>query len=370
MIDPTRWDRVADIGDRFSSYLGPANDKFLELGKLFPGATVLDVGCGTGTLSRAAARLVGDRGRVAGIDASEAMIDRATALSAGLSNVAFYVHDAQQLKFQERSCDTVFCQFGLEMLPDPAAFAARAHAVLRPGGRLAVMGLGDREHNEFFTAAGAHVAPYAEAAFALGTPGRLEALLKSAGFRTVKVRPIRALVKVTDPDAYGTAIQAVLGIPDGPLPAVAPGVQLSLSLQFALAEIPAETAAAAGAELEPFERVHARARMKIRELSPYEVTKNLRKENVYYLDVREPEEWVQGIVKGALRIPRGELEHRLPTELPQKPGSIVTYSQDGSIGALAAARLVELGYSDVWNLAGGFVAWTQERMPISKPPFR
>lgn len=369
MNDDARWNHVAELGDTFGSLLGPANEKFLELGKLFPGATVLDVGCGTGALVRAAARLVGEAGRIAGIDASDAMIARAKTLSAEHPNVGLYVHDARELKFADESCDVVFSRFGLEMFADPAAVVSRIHAVLKPGGRLVVMTLGHLDHNAFFTAAGPLVAPYVETALALGAPGRLETLLKAAGYSMVKVRPIRALVKVTERGAYWTALRAVLGIPPGTAPAIAPGAQLSLSLQFALAEKAGATTRQT-VQVESFERVHARARMRIRELSPYEVQKNLRKENVYYIDVREPEEWSQGIVKGALRIPRGELEERLAAELPQKPGSIVTYSQDGSIGALAAARLVELGYSDVWNLAGGYAAWTQERMPISKPPFR
>jgi ubiquinone/menaquinone biosynthesis C-methylase UbiE/rhodanese-related sulfurtransferase len=364
-----RWNEVVDVAEEFSLLLGPANDKFLELGKLFPGARVLDLGCGTGPLSRSAAALVGDRGRVVGIDRSEAMIAAAKERAPGPANLQFFAHDAHELRFKEGTCDVIYSQLGFDSFANPLQVARRCRSLLRPGGRIAVMVLGERDHNQFVTAAGASVSQYAEKAFGLAKPESVRKLLEVAGFQDVKAKEIRALVTVHDRGSWWAALRSLLGISEREPPADLPRVpHCSLSIVMALGMVPPEGAPDVQ-PLRPLAEVVAQARARIRELSPYEVDKNLGKRAIL-VDVREPEEWSQGIIKNALRIPRGELELRLPRELAEKRGEIVVYCQDGSIGALAAARLEDWGYSSVWNLAGGFSAWMQDRMPISKPPFK
>jgi rhodanese-related sulfurtransferase len=81
---------------------------------------------------------------------------------------------------------------------------------------------------------------------------------------------------------------------------------------------------------------------------------------VQVVDVREPEEFVQGLghIEGALLLPLGQLESRLG-ELPRdKP--IVTVCRSGARSARAAAMLVKAGFGEVANLSGGMLRWRAE----------
>jgi adenylyltransferase/sulfurtransferase len=75
------------------------------------------------------------------------------------------------------------------------------------------------------------------------------------------------------------------------------------------------------------------------------------------VDVREPDEVVDGIIKGAIAIPRGFLELRIEQAVPDKEQDLVVYCQGGVRSAMAAKALGELGYTQVKSMAGGFGAW-------------
>lgn len=121
----------------FDHMLEPFGRVALEALALIEGESVLDVGCGFGSTSIAAARLVGPGGRVVGVDVSPVMIERAVERvgELGLANVAFEVADAQVHRFT-RPIDTVVSRFGVMFFADPVAAFANLHAVVRPGGRL------------------------------------------------------------------------------------------------------------------------------------------------------------------------------------------------------------------------------------------
>jgi SAM-dependent methyltransferase len=105
------------------------------------GATVLDVACGTGGFTRELARTVGGRGLVVGIDVSGEMLSRAVARArgAGLPNVAYVRGDAEDLPFEDEAFDAVCCFAALHLFSDPWRGLDRFRAVLRPGGRVAIM---------------------------------------------------------------------------------------------------------------------------------------------------------------------------------------------------------------------------------------
>src|SRR4051795_9633255 len=69
--------------------------------------------------------------------------------------------------------------------------------------------------------------------------------------------------------------------------------------------------------------------------------------NVVVLDVREPDEYDQGAVPGALHIPRGHLESQVEGKIIDKSASVVVYCAGGVRSAFAAKTLQDLGYSDV-----------------------
>lgn len=102
------------------------------LAHLTPGMTLLDVGCGPGTITADLAGLVAP-GRVVGIDrAAEVMA------SAAAPGVEFRVGDVYALDFDDGSFDVVHAHQVLQHLTDPVAALAEMRRVLSPGGRLAV----------------------------------------------------------------------------------------------------------------------------------------------------------------------------------------------------------------------------------------
>ncbi len=98
---------------------------------------VVDLGCGTGTLSV----LLAEAGhRVRGTDLSPAMVERARAkASAAGLEVSFEVGDAAFPAYDVRSVEVVLCRHVLWALPDPEAALARWVGLLRPGGRLVLV---------------------------------------------------------------------------------------------------------------------------------------------------------------------------------------------------------------------------------------
>jgi ubiquinone/menaquinone biosynthesis C-methylase UbiE len=116
-------------------------EKFLRLARVSPGETVLDVGCGTGTLAIAAARRVGSAGRVFGVDASREMLTRARRKAKKARQpVDFREAPAQQLPFEGGGFDLVTCTVMLHHLPAKARAEVMSEIsrVLKPGGRVFV----------------------------------------------------------------------------------------------------------------------------------------------------------------------------------------------------------------------------------------
>ena len=101
------------------------------------GARVLDVACGTGNTSLAAARR---RATVTGIDIAAVLIERARrrADAEGLSTIDFQIGDATTLPFADNSFDYVLSTFGAVFLPDQVAAARELARVVRPGGTIAL----------------------------------------------------------------------------------------------------------------------------------------------------------------------------------------------------------------------------------------
>jgi SAM-dependent methyltransferase len=139
------WDLAADAYARhWHGPLAGVQNEVLALAVPAPGEAVLDVACGTGVVSVAAARAVGPVGRVLGVDLADAMVQasRQRAQDLGLGQAAFERMDAEQLKLPDAGFDLALCALGLMYLPDPDAALRELHRVLRPGGRvvLAVWG--------------------------------------------------------------------------------------------------------------------------------------------------------------------------------------------------------------------------------------
>jgi rhodanese-related sulfurtransferase len=83
------------------------------------------------------------------------------------------------------------------------------------------------------------------------------------------------------------------------------------------------------------------------------------------LDVREKEAFAAGHIPGARHLPRGQLELRVNSELPDPTERILVCCEFGQISTLAAATLRELGYTHAAALDGGIKAWRESGLPLS-----
>lgn len=94
---------------------------------------LLDVGCGSGVMSRELARVAS---KYIGVDVASGMVEMAKAAMRDLHNVQFYVGDATKIDLPDGSVDTI-CAIGLlEYLAEPETALREMRRVLRPGGRL------------------------------------------------------------------------------------------------------------------------------------------------------------------------------------------------------------------------------------------
>src|ERR671918_1176603 len=160
-------------------------EKLVGLASLAPGASVLDVGCGTGSLAIAAKRHVGATGEVCGIDASPEMIARATskAARAGL-DVRFENAVAESLPFPDAQFDVVLSTLMLHHLPRKVRqqCAREIRRVLKPHGRVLVV---DFAHAQPKSGLLAHFHRHGHV-----DPREIIALLDEAGFRCVESGPV------------------------------------------------------------------------------------------------------------------------------------------------------------------------------------
>jgi ubiquinone/menaquinone biosynthesis C-methylase UbiE len=155
------------------------------LAHLQPGESVLDIGCGTGTLAIVAKRRVGTSGRVFGIDASPAMVARATskATKAGV-DVRFQNAVAESLPFPDAHFDVVLSTLMLHHLPHKVRqqCAREVRRVLKPQGRVLVVDFGHQQRKSGFLA---HFHRHGHV-----DPGEILTLLEEAGFRRVESGPV------------------------------------------------------------------------------------------------------------------------------------------------------------------------------------
>src|SRR6478609_4196180 len=82
---------------------------------------------------------------------------------------------------------------------------------------------------------------------------------------------------------------------------------------------------------------------------------------------READEVEQGIVDGAVHIPRGFLESRIEQVATDKSAPLIVYCAGGARSVFGTRALEDLGYTDVASMDGGFNAWKTAALPWSKP---
>ena len=87
------------------------------------------------------------------------------------------------------------------------------------------------------------------------------------------------------------------------------------------------------------------------------------------IDVREPDEYAAGHLRGAVNLPRGLLEFKLAGNpaLERRDLAVVLYCKTSGRAALSAASMQAMGYLNVVSIAGGYDAWVAAGKPVVKP---
>lgn len=107
-----------------------------------------------------------------------------------------------------------------------------------------------------------------------------------------------------------------------------------------------------------FRELVSEAKGQIREISQETLKQWLaEKKEITILDIREPEDYQNGYIQGAVNVPRGLLELEIDEVVPDQDRTIVAYCGGGSRSALAAQTLQVMGYDQVYSLAGGYRQW-------------
>ncbi|QCX82850.1 Ubiquinone/menaquinone biosynthesis C-methyltransferase UbiE (plasmid) [Streptomyces sp. YIM 121038] len=127
-----------------SSSLVTVTDTITRNLDISSGDRILDVGCGTGSVSLSAARLATGAGSVVGVDISQSMVEfaRINARNAGVDNIEFIVCDMDEFNFPAESFDSLACALALFFSRDMPEVISSFWRLLRPGGRLALATLG------------------------------------------------------------------------------------------------------------------------------------------------------------------------------------------------------------------------------------
>src|SRR5688572_13598015 len=116
-----------------------------------------------------------------------------------------------------------------------------------------------------------------------------------------------------------------------------------------------------------FRELLAATKAEIREVDTAEADELRQRAGTLVLDVREPEEYEQGAIPGALHIARGQLESSIESRVTDKSTPVLVHCASGVRSAFAAKTLAELGYTDVVSVAGGFNRWKDEDREWAAP---
>lgn len=148
--DGSEGDHWADNAARYEATSVRYRDALINALDLREHSTLLDIGCGTGAVTRQAGRIAA-KGAVLGVDLSARMlaVGRAKAAAEGLHHVRFEQADAQIHAFDQAAFDVVISCFGAMFFADPVAALANIRRSLRPGASLALLAWRDLTRNEW-----------------------------------------------------------------------------------------------------------------------------------------------------------------------------------------------------------------------------
>jgi SAM-dependent methyltransferase len=187
--------------DRYDAASARYDPRLLTGAQITAADRVLDIGCGAGVSTRAAARAAVD-GSATGIDLSAPLLaeGRRRSEAAGLTNITFVQGDAQVHPFQPEAFDVAISRFGVMFFGDPVAAFANIGRALRPDGRLSLLAWQGLARNEWLRTvleplAAGRVLPEpptgAPGPFGLADPDGVRRILTTAGFADVDLADTR-----------------------------------------------------------------------------------------------------------------------------------------------------------------------------------
>ena len=107
------------------------------------------------------------------------------------------------------------------------------------------------------------------------------------------------------------------------------------------------------------------AKTRVREVTVAETQKRLKvNSKAKLIDVREDNEWQAGHAAGAEHLGKGIIERDIESEVPEKSTELILYCGGGFRSALVADVLQQMGYTNVFSMAGGWKAWKESGSEI------
>ncbi len=186
----------------------PLAEDLVASASLRQGERILDVACGTGVVTRLAARKVGERGSVAGLDMNPGMLAVARSVTPKELAIEWYETSAEAIPLPDRSFDVVLCQMGLQFIPDKQKALREIRRILQPGGR-AVLNLPGPTPAPFAVMSEAlakHIDPkiagFVSMVFSLHDADELRRLMSDAGFSNVEVQKTHRTLRLPAPPDF------------------------------------------------------------------------------------------------------------------------------------------------------------------------
>ncbi len=170
------WESAAAVGNPFS------------LGPIQRGETVVDIGCGAGADACVAALLVGEQGKVFGIDCTPAMIAKATAnaCASGLDQIIFYEAEMKALPLPDACADVLISNGAINLAEDKDTVLGEMLRVLRPGGRLQIADMVRIPSADALVCPGGEES-WADCVSGTLTPEAFLSILETTGFRNAEL---------------------------------------------------------------------------------------------------------------------------------------------------------------------------------------
>lgn len=208
------WSEAAERYEKLSNQLfGPTAEEFVAFAGLKKKWRVLDVACGAGIASRAAAKRIDEKGSVLATDLAPGMLARARAVPPArrAAPIEYAEMDVHALPLETASFDAAISQLGLMLFAEPDRALSEMTRVVKPGGVVACLVQGRRE-KMLFTSLVLHAIVEAEpdlrapegapTLYTFGPDGALEGAFARAGLAEISTKRLNGTFRFSSPEEY------------------------------------------------------------------------------------------------------------------------------------------------------------------------